>query len=417
MMAFVIVVALAGNVLQSDAYDGTPTFAKTPSFEEWSAAFNKAVVPERRKTFAANLAMITKHNSAHDRGTTLFRMGLNAFADLTADEWRAKLSNSATNDPRRTHDSAVAVALPPINVDSVDWRTKGAVTPIVNQGTCGSCWAVSAVGAIEGAYAIATGALRSLSVQQTIDCSRNCAEDACGCEGGLPSAAFKYVVRNGGLDTSDDYNYTAISYPCDTVEAKRVAAKIDGYVAVPSYNESQLRAAVTQQPVSVGIDATGSFQFYKSGILDNSTAADHGDDDCDDIHCLNHAVLVVGFGNDNGTDYWLVKNSWGTAWGEDGYVRMLRGYSNVVQNNGLRGIAVLPVYPTVAKGPAVPLPPPTPPHPSPRPKTWCGNCGENCESECRGVGLKCADQHGSPVTCDCMDPTQPCHTDKANWLN
>jgi hypothetical protein len=301
------------------------------------------------------------------------------------------------------------VALPQTNVTAVDWRTKGAVTPVKDQGVCGSCWAFSATASVEGAYAIATGALHSLSVQQVMDCSRDCAHHACGCEGGLPSAAFKYVLVNGGLDTADDYNYTQISVPCDTVQAKRVAAKIDAYQNVPGLNESQLQAAAAQQPFSVGVSAA-PFQHYSSGVLDAKTTGCA----CDDLDCLDHAVLVVGFSNDNGTDYWAVKNSWGALWGEAGYIRMAKGVNDQYgENTGLCGIAVQPVYPVVAKGPALPLPPLTPPHPSPRPKEWCGNCGENCEWQCAHAdipGLKCSSQTMAPsVSCECQKASAPCH--------
>lgn len=240
-----------------------------------------------------------------------------------------------------------------------------------------------------------------------MDCSRDCAHGSCGCNGGLPSAAFRYVIANGGIDTEKDYNYTQVSIPCDTTQAKRVAAKIEGYKSVPPFNESQLLAAVVRQPVSVGINAQGPFQFYHSGVLDAKVEESCA---CDDVNCLDHAVLVVGFGTDHGVDYWTVKNSWGPQWGESGYARMAR---NVVdgygENSGLCGIAVLPVYPTVAKGPAVPLPAPTPPHPSPKPKGWCNNCGEDCEWQCQQIQMSCDSQSTTaPKTCYCKSPTAPC---------
>lgn len=339
-------------------------------------------------------------------------MGLNGYADLTATEWKARVGaggfNSNGGSSSTTADAKGVVLLPETNATSIDWRTKGVVTPVKAEGVCGSCWAMSAIEAIESAYAIATGALRSLSVQQVLECSLNCSAGACGCNGGLPSSAFKYVMSNAGLDSEDDYNYTQIVLPCDTTESKRVVAKIDGYKAVMSYNDSQLLAAVAQQPISVGIDASGkSWQFYSSGVYDNTT--DTGAV-CDDIQCLDHAVVIVGYGTDNGADYWTVRNSWGPNWGENGYIRMIRHFVDAGgQNSGLDGINVMPTYPTVTKGPPLPLPPPTPQHPSTRPASWCTNCGYDCVELCKESGLKCADQQmTSPVTCDCQDANEPC---------
>jgi len=409
--------AFAAILLISAASASNPQrLPEVMSFEEWTTAFGKEPLPERRAIFESNVAAILVHNAEHDRGETTWRMGVNAFADLTANEFKERFL-MVSRPGLETHTLDNVVALPSTKITTVDWRAKGAVTPVKNQGACGSCWAFSATGAIESAYAIATGALRSLSEQQVMDCNLNCAQDSCGCEGGLPSAAFKYVLGNGGLDTDDDYNYTQIAIPCDTFESKRVAAKIESYHSVPSMNESQLLAAVTRQPISVGINALGPFQFYKSGIL-GATA--NRNCSCDDINCLDHAVLVVGYGIGNGaenkTEYWTVKNSWGAIWGESGYIRMARNVNDGYgQNTGLCGIAVLPTYPTVTKGPALPLPPLTPPHPSPRPKTWCGNCGEHCEYLCHADGLKCDSQAMDGTgTCFCMDASKPCHNSTAN---
>jgi len=402
-------IAVVAALVAGTASANLPTRA---SYEEWAVAFGKEPVALRRSNFHANVALIQDHNAKHDRGETSYRMGLNAYADLTAAEWKSKVVgkgfNSNSNSNSRDTSSNV-VFLPPTNATAVDWRTKGVVTPVKSEGTCGSCWAMSATQAIESAYAIATGSLRSLSVQQVLACSLDCAADSCGCNGGLPSAAYKYVVKNGGLDSEDDYNYTGIVIPCDALEAKRVVAKIDGYTAVPQFNDTQLLAAVAQQPISVGIDASSGWQFYASGVFDNTTESSAG---CNDVDCLNHAVLIIGFGTDNGPggggkEYWTVKNAWGTSWGENGYIRMIRNFSDGYgENNGLDGINVMPQYPTVPKGPAVPVPPPTPFHTSPRPASWCNNCGATCEYQCKNDGLKCDSQTGG--TCNCMDPTKKC---------
>jgi len=377
-------------------------------FTAWQRRFDG--VPGSLAAFAANVKLIEAHNARHDRGETSFRMGINQFAALTAAEFKDLVSRPVPVMDRHALGDVVPLSQTDVPA-AVDWVAKGAVTPVKDQGSCGSCWAFSATGAVEGAYQIATGALRSLSEQQVIDCFQDCAQHACGCEGGYPSAAFKYVLANGGLDTDDDYNYTQISIPCDAIQAKRVAAKIDSFNMVPPMNETQLLLAVTQQPVSVGVNAYGPFQFYSSGVLDASVNASCT---CNDVSCLDHAVLITGFGTDSSIDYWAVKNSWGAAYGEAGYIRMARHVNDAYgENTGLCGIAVLPSIPVVAKGPALPLPPLTPPHPSPRPADWCGNCGENCEYQCRTQipGYKCDDQTTvAPVTCNCQNASEPCHS-------
>ena len=139
----------------------------------------------RHRTVKANVAVIKAHNAKHDRGETTFRMGLNAYADLTPAEWKATLvGSSKSTDSSKAVAAANTVVLPLTNVTSVDWRTKGVVTPVKSEGSCGSCWAMSATQAIESAYAIATGALRSLSVQQVLECFLDCAAGGCGCNGG-----------------------------------------------------------------------------------------------------------------------------------------------------------------------------------------------------------------------------------------
>jgi len=392
--------SLAAVLLMSSA----SALTEVVTYEDWASAFGKEFVLERRATFDANVVAINLHNARHDRGEVTYRQKLNAFGDLSPEEFTEMYVRPAPEDLMLPF--VPDTPLPPTTLKEIDWRTKGAVTPIKSQGVCGSCWAFSAIQAVEGAYFIETGALRELSVQQVMDCSRGC-DDSCGCNGGLMGAAFNYIIANGGINSNDDYNYTQISIPCDTYEEKRVVAKIEKYARVPARNESQLMAAVAQQPVSVGVWGITIFQFYSSGILTNDPACGGGDQ-------LDHAVLAVGFGTgklDNGTlmDYWTVKNSWGTGWGEDGYIRMERNVLDTFgQDSGLCGIAHLPSYPVVLKGPPVPVPPPTPAHPSPRPASWCNNCGENCEYQCQQAGgLKCDSQTmdpGEPVSCNCLSP-------------
>ena len=220
---------------------------------------------------------------------------------------------------------------------SIDWREKNAVTHVKNQANCGSCWSFSTTGSIEGVNAIKKNKLINASEQQLMDCSDKYGNH--GCQGGLMDNAFKYVIDNG-LCSEEDYPYQAEQGRCLSAQCNRVV-QIDNYSDVEPNNEKVLMRAVAHQPISVAIQANlTSFRFYKRGV--------YQDPDCGDQ--LDHGVLIVGYGTDilQDLDYWIVKNSWTSNWGDEGYIKILRNYEKYGgDSSGMCGIAVQPSYPII----------------------------------------------------------------------
>jgi len=221
-----------------------------------------------------------------------------------------------------------------INVDvstlpaTVDWVTAGAVTPIKNQGQCGDCWAFSTTGSLEGVYEINTKNLTSFSEQQLTDCSDSYGNE--GCNGGLMDDAFEYVMAQG-IETEKQYPFVGVDQTC-AYNAADVVFKITGFTNVPPSNNDDLQAAVAQQPISIAIDAE-AIMFYSSGIFDNKNCGTS----------LDHGVLAVGYGTEESTDYWLVKNSWGTSWGMSGYIKFVRATGS---GTAICGLNLMASYPT-----------------------------------------------------------------------
>ncbi|XP_023310816.1 cathepsin L-like proteinase [Anoplophora glabripennis] len=280
---------------------------------------------QRFSIFKDNLVTIQEHNEKYAKGETSYYMGVTPFADLTPTEFISMLNSS-----RPIPDLKLK---PLVDVDAsaapsaIDWRDKGVVSEVKNQGGCGGCWAFSATGAMEAAYAIKTGNHISLSEQNLIDCSTSYGNS--GCSGGTIHSAFQYVMEVG-IQAESDYAYQGRDGSCSYSQSKSVL-KISNYVALSYDNERELQNAVgTIGPVSVSIDANG-FQLYSGGIYDDSTCT----------WTVNHGVLVVGYGEESGTEYWIVKNSWGSDWGMSGYIKMARN------KNDQCGIGLWGVYPVI----------------------------------------------------------------------
>eukprot|EP01084_Bolivina_argentea_P229892 387904_1 len=194
---------------------------------------------------------------------------------------------------------------------AVDWRKQGYVTPVKNQGMCGSCWAFSSTGNMEGQWMKAKGSLVSFSEEELVQCAGSAGN--LGCRGGLMDNAFKWVAQNGGIDSESDYPYTSgtgTTGTCKSSKLSNVAASFSSHIDV-AQDEEQMAAWVAKNgPLAIAVDAASGWQTYNGGIMSDCYGTS-----------LDHGVLLVGYGTENGTDYWLIKNSWGSGWGEDGYIR------------------------------------------------------------------------------------------------
>jgi len=291
-----------------------PAVAET-SFAEWARVNGKNYATKeelvlRRSIYAANVAKIAAHNSAN----LGWEMGVNKFADMTAEEFKARFASGLRAHEKRSHNVNLELLHSSALPTSVDWSAKGAVTPVKNQQQCGSCWAFSTTGSVEGVSFISTGTLPSLSEQQLVDCSG--AEGNQGCNGGLMDYGFQYIIDNKGICTEASYPYTAADGTCKSKTCGAAAATITGFTDVPVNSETALMTAIVQQPVSVAVEADqDSFQFYTSGVMTKACGTQ-----------LDHGVLAVGYGTEAaGGDYYKVKNSWGADWGMQGYILLGRG--------------------------------------------------------------------------------------------
>lgn len=294
------------------------------------------------------MKLIAKHNKEYSQGLHTWFMKLGPFADFSETDFTEHIKGNGCVDffkrkvEERKSGNTTYTKLDLkdcANPDAVDWVDKGAVTPVKNQQQCGSCWAFSTTGSLEGRAFIATGKLPNLSEQELVDCAGS--EGNQGCNGGLMDNAFKYVEKEKGLCPEKGYPYVARKhYFCSHYRSGcgTRAAPISSYTDVPHKSEEQMRAAVCAGPVSIAIEADqSSFQHYGGGVLTGKCGSQ-----------LDHGVLAVGYGTDGGNKYWKVKNSWGATWGEHGYIRLVRG-TGADNGAGECGLLNAASYPVIQK--------------------------------------------------------------------
>ena len=280
---------------------------------------SRAEFEARNAIFQEKLAFIEEHNSTNEEGHTV---AVNAFTDLTDAEW-ANMRGYKSAGLNAAYADFSGVELD----DEVNWYEKGMVNEPKDQKQCGSCWAFSAVGAVESADAIASGDLKSFAEQQLVDCDK--ATGNMGCNGGDMALAFEYVEKNA-LDLEADYKYTGRDGTC--AASGSGVGTVSSYVNVTPNSEDQLKGALMKGPVSVAIEADQlAFQLYHGGVIKRGCGTN-----------LDHGVLAVGYGTEDGTDYYLVKNSWGASWGDKGFVKIAAESSG----SGMCGIQMDPSQPS-----------------------------------------------------------------------
>ena len=287
----------------------------------------------RFEIFRTNLRNILLHNLDINQN---FTMGINQFTDLTPQEFKDQFVGGLRTEVGSygcKGFSSDASGAP----SSIDWRQKGAVTSVKDQGQCGSCWAFATTANAESVWAISSGKLLDLSEEFLVDCATGVGYFNMGCNGGQPDSAFKYMIKNGQCSESS-YPYkagtTKTAGTCQKCTSTGVS--FSSCSDVTPNDQVSLMAAVSKQPVVIAIEAdTRYFQSYSGGILDSSSCGTK----------LDHAVEIVGYGSENGIDYWIVRNSWSSSWGEQGYVRIKK--TSLTNDIGICGLAAEPSFLTV----------------------------------------------------------------------
>jgi len=303
----------------------TTALSAKDMFEQWKGDNAKKYQSPKEEQlrfsqWLKNKEFVDQHMLEYAAGKHTYTVGMNKFADLSGAEF-ANLYLSQVSDLRGPHPpmcTPSSIAANSSAPASADWRTGGAVTAIKDQGQCGSCWAFSTIASLEGQWFLAGNTLTSLAEQQLVDCSQNWGNFGCG--GGLMDQGFTYIHDIGGVETEADYPYTAMDGTC-AFDSSKVAGTLSSCQDLSSGDEGALQNAIVQiGPISVAIDASHmSFQLYQDGVYYEPNCS---------AQFLDHGVTAIGYGTDSGSDYWLVKNSWGTGWGSQGYIKMSRNRQN-----------------------------------------------------------------------------------------
>jgi len=313
-------------------------------FYNWMSEHNmKPVSGEHFVTMLANFATNDDLIEESNAQNLPYKLGHNQFSHMGRAEWSAFVRNGIDSRPAF---NATAVHEAPVSMvgvpTSVDWTAAGAVTPVKDQGQCGSCWSFSTTGAMEGAIKTKYGTLPSLSEQNFVDCDTftNGGKDH-GCNGGLMDNAFAWATKNGGVCSETDYPYvsgtTKSAGTCTQSKCTKVAHSAPTkYTDVATKSDSAMMSALALQPVAIAIEADqASFQLFTSGVLTSACGVN-----------LDHGVLATGYGTLNGADYYRVKNSWGSGWGDKGYINLGRG-SQYNAGQGQCGMLLAASYPTM----------------------------------------------------------------------
>eukprot|EP00752_Nemacystus_decipiens_P016411 g14668.t1 len=342
-----------GNGLDEDEADVVElTVTMTPEeeqFEAWKEEYGVSYESEEEEAarllaFKTNLQELNQHLWKRDSDTG-YTLGLNRFSDMTWEEFQAtrlgfgsdlsmSQNCSATHHSQDSQYRALGLSRGRAPPARRDWRELGAVSVVKNQNHCGSCWTFSTTGCLESHHYLRTGEMVLLSEQQLVDCAGN--YDNHGCSGGLPSHAFEYIASAGGLDTEEAYPYLAKeSGSCSFAEGG-VGADVMRSVNITFQDEAELLDAVGNTgPVSVAFQVAPDFKAYDGGVYDNPSCSTLPEK-------VNHAVLCVGYDTtEDGVDYWIIKNSWGSDWGIDGYFHMVRGKNMC----GVADCAAFPLVP------------------------------------------------------------------------
>jgi len=325
MKAIVIIAALfLSSVLALTEKEYQSSF--TTFLHKYKKSYHHDEFQYRYETYKKNLDFV----NAFDPAAHTYTVAMNEMGDMSNEEYRRVFLGLKLKAPIDPEDLVkVYSPLPEALPTSWDWNAKGACTPIKNQQQCGSCWSFSTTGSSEGCNFIAHGKLTSLSEQNIMDCSNSWGN--AGCDGGLMTEAMNYIIANKGVDTEQSYPYTAEDGNCH-FSRTNVGGSLTGMANVTSGDENDLQTKVYAGPTSVAIDASqSSFQFYSSGV--------YSDPNCSSTQ-LDHGVLAVGWGTDGSKPYWIVKNSWGTGWGQSGWFWLARNAKNMC---GIATMATRPI--------------------------------------------------------------------------